>query len=238
VTFIDARWTLGIRVRWAVLGLGFLAVAACGDDDVVAGGRVRVAHFSPDAGTVNLEVNGNEVIPGITYPNSTLYYDVQEGTNEISLVSNATGATLISETVTISGGDDRTIVALNMAADLEGLALTDDNSAPAAGRVRVRLLHAAPSAGVVDIYVTDPSASLVGAVPAAAGVAFKDVSDYLDVAAGTYRVRVTAAGTTNVAIDDTIDLFAEYVTTIAATEAPGGGAPYALTQLLDRIPSP
>lgn len=229
---------MGIRFRSVVLGLGIVALGACGDDEVAAGGRVRVAHFSPDAGTVNLEVNGNEVIPGITYPNSTLYYEVREGTNEVSLVSNATGATLISETVTISGGDDRTIVALNTAANLESLALIDDNSAPAAGRVRVRLLHAAPSAGLVDIYVTDPSASLVGAVPAAAGVAFKDVSDYLDVAAGTYRVRVTAAGTTNVAIDDTIDLFAEYVTTIAATERAGGGPPYALTQLLDRIPSP
>jgi hypothetical protein len=175
---------LGSRFRSVVAGLGILALGACGDDEVVAGGRVRVAHFSPDAGTVNLEVNGEEVIAGITYPNSTLYYDVREGTNEVSLVSNATGATLISETVTISGGADRTIVALNYAASLEGLALTDDNSVPAAGRVRVRLLHAAPSAGLVDIYVTDPTASLDGAVPAAAGVAFKTIAIY-GVAAGT-----------------------------------------------------
>ena len=84
--------------------------------------------------------------------------------------------------------------------------------------------------------MTAPDAALEGAVPTVAGIAFKAVSPYLDVAAGTYRVRVTAAGTTNVVIDRTIDLFAQYVTTISAIEAPGGGAPYALTQFIDRTP--
>jgi hypothetical protein len=215
--------------------VGALVFAACGDEEVAAG-RLRVGHLSPDAGTVNLFVNGNEVIAGIQYPGSTLYYDVREGSNEVSLRSNATGETLLSATVDISGDVDRTVLAVNTVADLEALPLVDDNSLPPSGRVRVRLVHAAPSAGTVDIYVTAPDATLEGAVPTAAGIAFKAVSPYLDVAAGTYRVRVTAAGTTDVVIDRTIDLFAQYVTTISAIEKPGGGAPFDLFQFVDRTP--
>jgi hypothetical protein len=224
-----------LRFRAALALVGAFVFAACGDEEVAAG-RVRVGHLSPDAGTVNLFVNGNEVIAGITYPNSTLYYEVREGSNEVSLRSNATGETLLSATVDISGEVDRTVLAVNTAAELEALSLVDDNSLPPSGRVRVRLVHAAPSAGTVDIYVTAPDATLEGATPTAAGIDFRTVSDYLDVAAGTYRVRVTAAGTTNVVIDRTIDLFAQYVTTISAIEAQGGGAPYTLTQFIDRTP--
>ncbi|HEX5818405.1 MAG TPA: DUF4397 domain-containing protein [Gemmatimonadales bacterium] len=223
-----------LRFRAALVLVGTLVFAACGDDEVPAG-RVRVGHLSPDAGTVNLYVNGNEVLPGITYPNSTLYYDVREGSNEVSLRSNATGATLLAATVNISGSADRTVLAVNTAANLEALVLTDDNSQPAAGRARVRLVHAAPSAGLVDVYITDPGATLVGATPTVAGVAFKDVSDYLDVAAGTYRVRATEAGTTDVVIDQVLNATALLVTTISATETVGGGAPYTLTVFVDRF---
>jgi hypothetical protein len=226
---------VALRFPAALVLVGAFVFAACGDEEVAAG-RVRVGHLSPDAGTVNLYVNGNEVLPGIQYPGSTLYYDVREGSNEVSLQSNLTGETLLSATVNISGDVDRTVLAVNTAANLEALSLVDDNSLPASGRVRVRLVHAAPSAGTVDIYVTAPDVALEDAVPAATGVAFKTVSAYLDVAAGTYRVRVTAAGTTDVVIDRTIDLFAQYVTTISAIEAPEGGEPFDLFQFLDRTP--
>jgi hypothetical protein len=224
-----------MRFRWTLVLAGALVALACGEDEEAAG-RLRMGHLSPDAGTVNLHVNGNEVLPGIQYPGSTLYYDVREGTNVVSLVSNATGETLISANVDISGSADRTVLLVNTLANLETLVLSDDNSLPAAGRVRVRLVPAAPSAGSVDVYVTAPDASLDGAVPAAAGVAFKTVSAYLDIAPGTYRVRVTNAGTTDLVIDETLDLFAQYVTTISAIEAQGGGEPYALMQFIDRTP--
>lgn len=60
----------------------------------------------------------------------------------------------------------------------------------AAGDARVRVVHASVGTGAVDVYVgEDGSARKV-----LAGVTLGAVSDYLDVPAGTTRIRVTPAG--------------------------------------------
>ena len=213
--------------------LALAALAACGDDNTETS-RVRVAHLSPDAGTLQLVVNGAVVLPGFTYANSSAYYTVEAGTREIRLEPNGGGTPFLAQNVSVPANEERTLLAVNVAAAMEGVTLVDDNSAPASGRVKVRLVHAVPSLGAVDIYVTAPGAAL--GAPTLANVPFKGASGYLDLAAGTYEFRVTAAGETDVLIDQSQNLIAGYVVTMAAREAEGGGAPLGYALFVDSTP--
>jgi hypothetical protein len=86
----------------------------------------------------------------------------------------------------------------------------------------------------VDVYVTAPGADLATATPALTGVEFGDASDYLEVPAGDYQVRVTPAGTKTVAIDSgALTLSGGQVRTVIAVDAPGGGAPFDFLVLAD-----
>ncbi|WP_231554233.1 DUF4397 domain-containing protein [Halobellus rufus] len=77
------------------------------------------------------------------------------------------------------------------------------------GDALVRVVHASPDAPNVDIYVDDESVLT--------DVAFRTVSEYLPLAAGSYQVRVTAAGDEEtVVFDEEVSLSADSATTMAA----------------------
>jgi hypothetical protein len=100
--------------------------------------------------------------------------------------------------------------------------------------VRVRVVHGAPSVGAVDVYVTEPSVDITTVTPTLTNVAFADVSNYLTLDEGTYRIRVTAIGGTDPALDQTVTLSSGAVRTIIARDAPTGGEPVGAVVLDDR----
>jgi Domain of unknown function (DUF4397) len=58
----------------------------------------------------------------------------------------------------------------------------------------MRLFHAAPDAGAVDVYLTDTATSLDSALATLTNVSGGTMSLYVNVTPGTYRLRITAAG--------------------------------------------
>ena len=74
----------------------------------------------------------------------------------------------------------------------------------------LRVAHAAPGGGPVDVYVDNQSV--------ASNVPFGAVGDYLALEAGNHTVTVTAVGVRDaVVFNETVDLEARSVTTVAAT---------------------
>ena len=129
---------------------------------------------------------------------------------------------------------DYTIAAVNSAAMIEPLVLQDNNAAPAAGNVKVRLVHAAPSAGLVDIYVNSPTTDIGPINPTLKNVPFKADSGYLEVPEGDYRVRITVAGTKMVAIDTkTLSLSSGQIRTAFALDPAPGSKDYGVLLLND-----
>jgi len=81
---------------------------------------------------------------------------------------------------------------------------------PDPGTAKVRVAHLSPDTELVDVWV-DGARILQN-------VSFKQISPYLDLAAGDYRVQVVAAGTTEPAvIDATVTVEAGMAYTVAAT---------------------
>lgn len=222
-------------------GLAALAAAAvmtgCSDDDKTGPNgtaQVRVVHASPDAPAVDVLVDNGVVLNGVTYKQSSDYLDVPAGTRNIKVQATAGGAVVINADAAVSRGGAYTVIATGLLAAIEPLVLVDDLTPPAGGNVKVRLVHGAPNVGAVDIYVTAPNADISGLAPTLSAVPFQGASDYLEVPAGNYQVRVTGAGSKTVALDTgALTLGSGQIRTAIATEAQGGGTPLGALLLAD-----
>lgn len=228
-------------MRTHILTLASLLVvavaAACSDDNgtnPTPDARLRVVHASADAPNVDVLVDGDVVLTDVPFEAFSAYLAVPAGARNIQVRATGTTTTVINVTPTLVAGTDYTVLAVGPLASIEPLLLTDDNAAPAAGSVKVRLVHASPAAGLVDIYVTAPGADISGVAPSLANVPFKAASPYVPVLAGDYQVRITAAGTKTVALDTgTLTLTAGQIRTGVAVDAPGGGLPVGAIVLAD-----
>ncbi len=248
------------RSSFALLGLAALLVG-CGTTDATdplipgATGRVRFVNLITDTtrGRVNASLEslpfGVNLIYGGTTPSSlpapanAIYSPVLTGTRSLVLRRTAdTNTTVATFPLTVATSVDYTVYATGGtgASAITAFITTDTNSVPASGSVRVRVVHLAPSAGNVDVFVTAVGADLVLATPTLANVPLR-ASAYLSVPAGTYQVRVVPAGTAaaaraaSVAINlASVALPANSARTIIAADNNVGGAPFRFIALVDR----
>ena len=224
------------------IGLALLAslvLGACGDDDETtapaATAQLRVVHASPNAPNVDVLVDDDVALSNVAYKVASTYLAVPGGQRNLKVRAAGTTTTVIDANAALTAGMSYTVLATGNLAGIQPLVLSDDNTAPAAGNIKLRLVHASPAAGNVDIYVTAPNADLATTAPTLTNVAFRAASAYLQVPAGTYRVRITPTGTKTVAIDvNNVALTAGQIRTAIALDAPGGGAPLGAILLADR----
>ena len=218
--------------------LATFALAACDDDDVtgpVTTAQLRVVHASPDAPNVDVLLDNAPVLTNVAYKAASSYLEVPSGSRNLKVRATGTSTVVIDQNGTLGQGGFYTVLATGRVASIAPLVLTDDQTSPASGNIRLRLVHASPTAGNVDIYVTAPSADIATATPTLANVPFRAASGYLEVPAGTYRVRIAPVGTKTVAIDvNNVALVAGQVRTAVAVDAPGGGAPLGAILLADK----
>ncbi len=158
--------------------------------------RIRVVHASPDAPNVDVWVNGAVAVSNLAFNDATDYIALPAGDYDIAVTP--TGGTaadaVIEATLTLAAGKDYTVAAVGQVAEIEPLVLEDNNTAPAAGKAHIRVVHASPDAPAVDVAVA-------GGPVLIENLAFPAASDYLPVDAGTYDLDVRPTGTETVAID-------------------------------------
>ncbi len=208
------------------LGVTALSLFGCGGSGhSVTETKLRVVHASPNAPNVDVVVGGAVAFSNVPYFSEGLR-TLPAGTTQVRV--RATGGTtdVINASPILAVGNYTTILAVNNLAQIEPLVVTEPDLGPGVGQARVRLVHASPSTGNVDIYVTTPTATLP-ATPTVANVPFKGVSAALTVASGNYRVRITPAGTPGTIAIDTgsIALPSNSVTIAAALDKASGGSP-------------
>jgi hypothetical protein len=94
-----------------------------------------------------------------------------------------------------------------------------DNGTPAAGSAWVRVLHGSPDAPEVDVLVGADLAS-AAKVDALSGLSFGEISDYAEVPAGTYGVKVCATADNSVCPIEVaaLDIAADTKYTVAASD--------------------
>lgn len=217
----------------AVLGL-----AACSDDNdaptaATPTALVRVVHLSPNAPNVDVAVDGSIALANVPFPVFSGYLEVPSGTRNVQVRPTGTQTAVIEADLSLTTGTAYSVFATGLVADISAVVAVDDLVAPAAGNVKVRVVHGAPSAPNVDVYATAPGADINTATPVLTNVPFRAVSSYLTVPAGQYQFRVTPTGTKTVAIDLTVTLNTNSIRTVVARDNVGGGTPFALFLLPD-----
>jgi subtilisin family serine protease len=170
--------------------------------DIIAGrpfpdperARVRAVHASPDAPAVDILVDGVPAFANVPFQAISDYATLPPGTYNIQVVPTGSLAPVVIDAdVTIEAGQDYTVAATGLLANIAPLVLVDDNSAPAAGNAHVRFVHASPDAPAVDV-------ALAGGAVLFGDYAFTEASPYTPVPAGTYDLEVRLAGTNTVVL--------------------------------------
>jgi len=192
-------------------------VAACGGGDTedrldVRDPVVRFLHAVP--GGANLSFFRQDAVQGdatdVPYKSVSRYYDVSNNSATWSARASSTSTVpLASVDVNPEQGNRYTFVALpGMTAGTVDLIAIDDpyDKGLTNDHARVRALHAAPAVAPVDVYLMQPAQDLATMTPTYSALAYKSAlpssgSDSTEIAGGSYRLVLTAAGTKTVVFD-------------------------------------
>ena len=197
--------------RFFLLSLSLVAfgvfATSCGEDH----SQVRFVHASPgtadtDPPSLDILVDGKAQATGLTFLGlapTTGYGTVTAGNRRAE--ARITGATtdVINSIVSFASKKAYTVLLVGKTdpapGDIAFLQKTDDNSAPASGRVKLRVIHAAPDgpgllAGHLDIYIVPPGTDITNMTPTISALPYQQASNYQSAAAGPIEVIVTATG--------------------------------------------
>lgn len=205
--------------------------------DASATAAVRVVHASPDAPNVDVIASDNFAAPVVSDLGYTLQsgqLDLPAGAINVKVVpSGEDTPVVIDADLSLVAGESYRVYATGLLADIAPLVLVDDLRAIAT-EARLRIIHASPSAGPVDVYLVAPGTDISTVAAALTDVPFRAESGYLSVAPGDYDVVVTPAGSDLPAIGPvTISLDAGGIYTAAARDEFGSGTPLGLILLDD-----
>jgi hypothetical protein len=190
---------LKIARRLLVLALALmtsLALVAPAFAQGAGQAQVRVAHLAPDAPNVDVYVNGEPVLTDVPYTTVSDYLSLPAGTQQVTVYATGdTASPVIDAPVDIAAGGAYTVAAVGLVADgsLTAQVYEDDLRSPASGNAKVRVVHASPDAGPVDVVPRGGQALV-------SGLTFPEASPYAEVPAGTYTLDVNAAGTNQTAL--------------------------------------
>jgi hypothetical protein len=213
-----------VALAGSVVALGVLAPSA------LAASQLRVLHAAPDVPAVTVYVNGEAAVPSLAPLASTQYLSLPAGTYRVavSLQGRPESEAALRATITLRDKQRYTAMARGLLAarTAELALLADMRAAPGRGVAALRVAHLSPDAPRVDVWVN--AARVLRNVP------YETASKYFRLKPGTYRIRITAAGTTNAVFDKRLRLRGGQAVTAAAVGAlQADGAKFTVKVLRD-----
>ena len=208
---------VALTISIALATLGGITVANAAPEE----GYIRLAHLSPDTPKVDVYVSsfGNDdnptVLRSVGYGMFSPYQRVPAGSYTIAMRLEGAPATepaVLSTTVQIKADSAATVAGMGQNSDLELVTLTDDLAAPGTNKSKVRVIHAALTAPVVN------TVELAGSA-VANDLAFAAFTDYSPVASGNTTIEVDAGSAT---AEQALDLSAGATYTVVVRDLETG----------------
>jgi len=188
---------------------------------------LQIVHASPNAPPVNVLVDGTVFSQNLDYGQGTGEQQLPAGSHTIEIQALTPGAstTVIGPTtLNLDAGTDTVVAAEGPVASIGAQTFSHTLASIGPGSTQVQVLHAAPNAPSVAVYVTAPGADLASSTPFGTAT-FQGAIGPTQVSSGPYEIRVTAAGTTTPVLFDsgTIALAGGSDLVISALENEGPG---------------
>ena len=203
-------------------------------DTNTTGAQVRVFNAVTSSTAVDFLIDGQVAASSIGFGTASGYRSVSLGAHTLQIRSSTTGTTLLDFPRDFSSAGRFSLIPAPGLGTSGALFLTDDPN-PITGQGRVRVVHVAATPGAVSVYVTAPDANLASATPTVSALPFGTASNYLNLAPGTYRVRVTPVGNPAQVLLDSgnLSIGSGSVRSLMLTDSPGGGLPTTLSIVSD-----
>lgn len=205
------------KLFWAVasgVSCALFFAVGCGSRST----HVRVLNAIPIQSSIDMLIDGKDIANSIPYGAASGYLTVSSGSRRLQI--EPSGSTpFVDQTISVSSGSYSTILDMASGATV----LTDDNSAPASGDVKIRVVNASSNLGPADIYVVTSSTGL-GTSPTFSSLRVSAASGYDAVAAGSYQVYFVTPGTSNVILSTgTLSFSSGQVRTVVVLDGETGG---------------
>jgi Domain of unknown function (DUF4397) len=233
-----------LKILPFILSLGILAAFAtsCGTGH----SQVRFVAASPGTTEVpptalDVAVDGKTVVTALAFGGvspDTGYLTVAAGNRRVEGRDTGTTTDQINTTVDFGSQQTYTLLATGKMSDdsVAAVLKTDDNSAPASGKIKLRIIHVAPdspndgtlaacdTAPCVDVYVVAPGTDITNLTPMVSSLSYQQASLYLTLPAATYEVIMTDSTNPikNRLIDQTYTLTAGQIRTLVTLDKPDG----------------
>lgn len=211
---------LMLQVGLTVGALAVFGVSGCRNKTPDAGdmASVRLINAVPDAGGLDVSVNGRQVWKQAAFRSSTGYQSVSAGTYPVTLDADGLGTTLLTQSLSFDKNRNYTLLALGQASgrnNAQVQVLPDEPAERLApGKASVRLVNAASGTASIDLAVN----TIVGIK----SVEYGRRSEPLVLDSGEYDLQLAAAGTAAMLTGPVhLALFPGHAYTLIAMGQPG-----------------
>ena len=233
LTFLIPRRGTALFASAALGGIALLSGCGGGSSNSNSA-QIRAIDVSADGGTTSVSVNGSQIGGSQGYPGVTSYQGFGGGPASVTFSLSANSGTAypaISQNFLVSNYYSLVLVGRSDVTTPTDpryptvIAIQDVFNSPATSQAAVRLVHAAPDAGPVDVLMN-------GAV-VASGAAYKSVSALFSQPSGNVTIQVNQTGTGTVLVpSQTIGLSSGQVYTLFVVEPTASATPgYSIQQI-------
>ena len=181
-----------------LLAPAVLALSSCGSSSNQA--QIRVLNVSTGYNSLDLYANNGDTstdtleLQAVPFETTSSYKSIDSATYTLKFkVSGLTDTLATLSGQNLADGTHATYIGFGSSGNFSDLKISEDQGDPDSGFSTVQVYNTA-EAGALDVYLTDPSASLNDASPTFSAVASGSASSVTTINYGTYRLRVTAAG--------------------------------------------
>jgi uncharacterized protein DUF4397 len=211
---------VAIGVSCAIFFFLFIAVG-CGSSSSNA--KIRLINAAPIGANVDMLIDSKSVANDIAYGSASSYASVNAGSRHLQLEPTGSNSAFSDVTITVKGSTDTSVVAASGPASGE-FSVTDNNTAPSAGNISLRIINASPFLGTCDAYIVTAGSSINSQTPTYTSVANASASGYTTLAAGTYQVFFTVPGSKTIVVStSSLSFSSGQIRTIMVLDGQNGG---------------
>jgi hypothetical protein len=161
---------------------------------------VNAAFSAPQ---IDVILDNNTIQSGLAFENNSGYLPESSGSRTLQLNQSGTSTVLSSQSVNLNDGTDTTVIASTPISGftVTQTVLTDDNSAPSSGNIKIRIANSSQAFTSLDVYIVAPGTNIAAVAPTIGGVTSMTASAYQNLQAAAYEIFVTPHGQKAILVD-------------------------------------